>query len=78
LTSCVLRLHHSCKQPLIYRLNTLFSETRVAGASTGSVTMNWMIYYLCKNPNSKLASSINWTHYFRTNEAPKIHSRTRK
>jgi len=26
---------------------------RVAGASTGSVTMSWMIYYLCKNPGIK-------------------------
>jgi len=26
---------------------------RVAGASTGSVTMNWMAYYLCKNPKIK-------------------------
>src|SRR4051812_42411295 len=26
---------------------------RVAGASTGSVTMNWMTYYLCKNPSIK-------------------------
>lgn len=26
------------------------SSLMVAGASTGSVTMNWMIYYLCKNP----------------------------
>ncbi|KAF2710786.1 cytochrome P450 monooxygenase [Pleomassaria siparia CBS 279.74] len=25
------------------------SSLMVAGASTGSVTMNWMIYYLCKN-----------------------------
>lgn len=29
------------------------SILRVAGASTGSVTMNWMIYYLCKNPEYK-------------------------
>jgi cytochrome P450 len=27
--------------------------SRVAGASTGSVTMNLMIYYLCKNPEIK-------------------------
>ncbi|KAK5715293.1 hypothetical protein LTR17_016809 [Elasticomyces elasticus] len=26
------------------------SSLMVAGASTGSVTMNWMTYYLCKNP----------------------------
>ena len=26
---------------------------RVAGASTGSVTMNWMTYYLCMNPDIK-------------------------
>lgn len=31
----------------------LLTNTRVAGASTGSVTMNWMIYYLCKNPEIK-------------------------
>jgi cytochrome P450 len=33
--------------------NELRAETSslmVAGASTGSVTMNWMIYYLCKHP----------------------------
>ncbi|KAH8821390.1 cytochrome P450 monooxygenase [Xylogone sp. PMI_703] len=29
------------------------SSLMVAGASTGSVTMNWMTYYLCKNPNIK-------------------------
>ncbi|KAF2645896.1 cytochrome P450 monooxygenase [Massarina eburnea CBS 473.64] len=29
------------------------SSLMVAGASTGSVTMNWMIYYLCKNPQIK-------------------------
>ncbi|KAL1597881.1 hypothetical protein SLS60_008368 [Paraconiothyrium brasiliense] len=29
------------------------SSLMVAGASTGSVTMNWMIYYLCKNPSIK-------------------------
>ncbi|KAF9739664.1 hypothetical protein PMIN02_010439 [Paraphaeosphaeria minitans] len=29
------------------------SLMQVAGASTGSVTMNWMIYYLCKNPEIK-------------------------
>ncbi|KAF1950102.1 cytochrome P450 monooxygenase [Byssothecium circinans] len=29
------------------------SSLMVAGASTGSVTMNWMIYYLCKNPHIK-------------------------
>jgi benzoate 4-monooxygenase len=29
------------------------SSLMVAGASTGSVTMNWMIYYLCKNSNVK-------------------------
>ncbi|KAF1965331.1 cytochrome P450 monooxygenase, partial [Bimuria novae-zelandiae CBS 107.79] len=29
------------------------SSLMVAGASTGSVTMNWMIYYLCKNPDIK-------------------------
>ncbi|KAF2113864.1 cytochrome P450 monooxygenase [Lophiotrema nucula] len=29
------------------------SSLMVAGASTGSVTMNWMIYYLCKNPDVK-------------------------
>lgn len=29
------------------------SSLMVAGASTGSVTMNWMIYYLCKNPSTK-------------------------
>ena len=36
--------------------NELRAETSslmVAGASTGSVTMNWMIYYLCKNPHIK-------------------------
>jgi cytochrome P450 len=36
--------------------NELRAETSslmVAGASTGSVTMNWMIYYLCKNPDIK-------------------------
>lgn len=26
---------------------------RVAGASTGSVTLSWMTYYLCKNPDIK-------------------------
>ncbi|TKA75186.1 hypothetical protein B0A55_05173 [Friedmanniomyces simplex] len=29
------------------------SSLMVAGASTGSVTMNWMTYYLCKNPAIK-------------------------
>lgn len=29
------------------------SSLMVAGASTGSVTMNWMIYYLCRNPTVK-------------------------
>ncbi|TVY82672.1 Cytochrome P450 monooxygenase [Lachnellula suecica] len=29
------------------------SSLMVAGASTGSVTMNWMTYYLCKNPEVK-------------------------
>ncbi|KAK4561121.1 hypothetical protein LTR86_005076 [Recurvomyces mirabilis] len=29
------------------------SSLMVAGASTGSVTMNWMTYYLCKNPEIK-------------------------
>ncbi|ORY18628.1 cytochrome P450 monooxygenase [Clohesyomyces aquaticus] len=29
------------------------SSLMVAGASTGSVTMNWMIYYLSKNPSIK-------------------------
>ncbi|RDL33011.1 Uncharacterized protein BP5553_08450 [Venustampulla echinocandica] len=29
------------------------SSLMVAGASTGSVTMNWMTYYLCKNPTVK-------------------------
>ncbi|KAK5164807.1 uncharacterized protein LTR77_009471 [Saxophila tyrrhenica] len=29
------------------------SSLMVAGASTGSVTMNWMTYYLCKNPTTK-------------------------
>ncbi|KIX03120.1 uncharacterized protein Z518_06670 [Rhinocladiella mackenziei CBS 650.93] len=29
------------------------SSLMVAGASTGSVTMNWMTYYLCKNPSVK-------------------------
>lgn len=33
-----------------YSVNTCL---RVAGASTGSVTMNWMTYYLCKNPEVK-------------------------
>jgi cytochrome P450 len=36
--------------------NELRAETSslmVAGASTGSVTMNWMTYYLCKNPSIK-------------------------
>ncbi|KAK3708900.1 hypothetical protein LTR37_011230 [Vermiconidia calcicola] len=36
--------------------NELRAETSslmVAGASTGSVTMNWMTYYLCKNPPVK-------------------------
>ena len=36
--------------------NELRAETSslmVAGASTGSVTMNWMTYYLCKNPAIK-------------------------
>ena len=36
--------------------NELRAETSslmVAGASTGSVTMNWMTYYLCKNPSVK-------------------------
>lgn len=36
--------------------NELQAETSslmVAGASTGSVTMNWMTYYLCKSPSVK-------------------------
>lgn len=31
----------------------LTMSSRVAGASTGSVAMAWMIYYLCKNPAIK-------------------------
>ncbi|KAF2736252.1 cytochrome P450 monooxygenase [Polyplosphaeria fusca] len=29
------------------------SSLLVAGASTGSVTLNWMTYYLCRNPSTK-------------------------
>ncbi len=31
----------------------MLTLARVAGASTGSVTMNWMTYYLSKNPSVK-------------------------
>ena len=35
------------------RESVLMSSPRVAGASTGSVTMSWMIYYLCKTSSIK-------------------------
>ncbi len=39
--------------PLVDTELAVTNDPRVAGASTGSVTMNWMTYYLCKNPEVK-------------------------
>lgn len=55
-------------------VSTAIDFDRVAGASTGSVTMNWMTYYLCKNPDitSRIIEELETTFPENTNGSQPI------